>query len=178
MAIKRKRKSKTATSARRAPTARRRQSAGRASARRARKTPTPAAAAKNATREELEFIRRHADGLSKTTQRAKWIHSPDEHEDRAGQSLATRNHDVIRHWAEERGARPATIGGTEHGGRPGVLRFDFPGYGRGGRLKEVSWEEWFGSFDGRELVFLFQEHKRDGNPSNFFRIDNPRREQA
>lgn len=176
MAIKRKRKSKTKASARRSTSARRRPSASRASARRSRKT--PAVAAKNATPEEMEFIRRHANALSKTTQRAKWIHSPEEHEDRAGQSLATRSHDVIRHWADERSARPATIGGTEHDGRPGVLRFDFPGYSRGGRLKEISWDEWFSSFDGRELVFLFQEHKRDGNQSNFFRFDNPNRERA
>jgi len=67
--------------------------------------------------------------LSKTTQRAKWIHSSDEHEDRPGQSLATQSHEVIKHWAEQRNATPATVPGTEHGGHPGVLRFNFPGYG-------------------------------------------------
>lgn len=173
MANKRKRRSNARPAARRARTARAKP-AGRGSAARAQK-PAPIAA-KNATPEEVRFLRRHADALSKTTQRAKWIHSPDEHEDRAGQSLATRRHEVIRHWAEERGGRPATVG-REYEGRPGVLRFNFPGFG-GGSLREISWEDWFRSFDDRELVFLFQEHKRDGKPSNFFRLDSPKRERA
>jgi hypothetical protein len=115
------------------------------------------------------------EGLSRSAQRAKWIHSPDEHEDRPGQTLATRNHDVICRWAEERGANPATVSNTEHGGRAGVLRFDFPGFG-GENLEEIEWEEWFKPFDERRLVFLYQEHKANGDTSNFFRLDNPSRE--
>lgn len=175
MATPRKRKSPTKPSARRARTARRKQATGHGAARGAAKT--PAIAANNATREEMAFIRRNADKLSKTTLRAKWVHSPDEHEDRPGQTLATRSHEVIRHWAEERGARPATVAGSEHDGRPGVLAFDFPGYG-GRQLKKISWDDWFRSFDERQLVFLFQEHTRDGKQSNFFRLDNPKRENA
>lgn len=79
------------------------------------------------------------------------------------------------HWAKERDAKPATIPGTEHGGRPGVLRFNFPGYG-GQEIKEISWEEWFQPFDERQLVFVFQEHRKDGTQSNFFRLDSPERE--
>lgn len=30
------------------------------------------------------------------------------------------DHDVIRGWAEERDAKPATVPGTEHDGRAGV----------------------------------------------------------
>lgn len=135
------------------------------------------ASAKNVTREDERFIQEHAEGLSRTTQRAKWIHSADEHEDRPGQSLATRSHEVIRHWAEERGAHPATVPGTEHDGRAGVLRFDFEGYG-GRELEEIDWEEWFQTFDERELVFVFQEHKSDGGQSNFFQLDNPDRERG
>lgn len=134
-------------------------------------------AAKNVTPEEARFIAKHADKLSKTTQRAKWVRSPSEHEDKPGQSLATRSHDVIQRWAKERGAKPATVARTEHEGRPGVLRFNFPGYG-GRSLQEIEWDQWFSSFDDRELVFVFQEHKRDGSQSNFFQLDNPRREHA
>lgn len=105
------------------------------------------------------------------------ITSPDEHEEHAGKSLVTTNHDVIRRWAEDRDATPATVPGTEHEGRPGVLRFDFPGYG-GESLQHISWDDWFTSFDQRELNFIFQEHRKDGNQSNFFRLDNPYREQA
>ncbi|WP_202967217.1 hypothetical protein [Nitrospira moscoviensis] len=113
--------------------------------------------------------------MSKSLKYSKWIESPDEHEDRPGQSLATRSHEVIRQWAEGRQAVPATVEGTEHDDRPGVLRLNFPGYG-GRDLKEVGWEEWFGTFDQRGLVFIFQEHKSDGAMSNFFRLDNPERE--
>jgi hypothetical protein len=55
--------------------------------------------------------------------------SPDEHEERPGRSLVTRNHEVIRRWAQERGSVPATVPGTERGDHLGVLRFNFPGYG-------------------------------------------------
>ncbi len=107
----------------------------------------------------------------------KVVHDTGEEEDRAGQTLVTRDHDVIRQWAERRGAEPATVEGTEHGDHLGVLRFDFPGYG-GQSLRKVSWEEWFGTFDARGLNFLYQEHKSDGSDSNFFRLESPDREDA
>jgi hypothetical protein len=131
--------------------------------------------AKNITKEEAQFIREHREGLSKTTQRAKWIHNEKEHEDHPGQTLATQSHDVVRHWADERHAKPASVPHTEHGGRPGVLRFNFPGYS-GKDLQEVAWDDWFRSFDDRRLVFLYQEHLKNGNPSNFFQLDSPERE--
>jgi len=112
---------------------------------------------KNATPEEIKFIERYADQLSASTKRAKWIHSPQEHEDRPGQTLATRNPEVIKHWAQERQAVPATVPGTEHGDHLGVLRFNFPGYG-GRKLQEVNWDQWLKTFKDRNLVFLFQEH--------------------
>jgi hemerythrin superfamily protein len=115
----------------------------------------------------------HQDGLSRTTMRAKWINAADEHEDRPGQSLATRSHEVIRRWAEERQAAPATTPGGDPE-RPRVLRFNFPGYDR--KLQEISWDAWFGTFDERDLVFIYQEHMKAGNPSNFFKFDSPERE--
>jgi hypothetical protein len=114
------------------------------------------------------------EGLSRTTLRAKWIDSPDEHEDRPGQSLATRSHEVIRRWAEERRAAPATTPGGD-AERPRVLRLNFPGFDK--NLQEVSWDAWFGTFDERDLVFIYQEHMKAGNPSNFFKFDSPGREQ-
>jgi hypothetical protein len=98
------------------------------------------------------------------------IESPREHEGRKGETLATRSHDVIEQWASKRGAKPATVPGTEHQGRPGVLRLDFPGYG-GQDLRHISWDEWFETFDSRGLTFLYQEHKVDGDDSNFFRLE-------
>jgi hypothetical protein len=90
-------------------------------------------------------------------------------EDYRGQTLVTRDHDVIRAWAEARGAVPATAGGRSSGQRPRVLRLNFPGYG-GENLEEVSWEDWFATFDERDLDAVYQEHTSDGRPSNFFRL--------
>jgi hypothetical protein len=135
----------------------------------------PSITAKNLWPEEKEFLEKHQSCLSRSTLRAKWIHSADEKADRPGQTLATRSHEVIRKWAEERGGVPATTGNIEEGERPRVLRFNFPDFG-GSSLKEIDWDAWFGTFDQRKLVFLFQETKRDGAQSNFFRLDSPERE--
>jgi hemerythrin superfamily protein len=127
------------------------------------------------TKDDEKFVKEHGDELSRSTQHAKWIHSVDDHEDHTGQTLATRNPDVIRQWAEERKATPATTpgGDTEN---PRVLRFDFPGYDR--ELQEISWDAWLRTFEDRDLVFLYQEHMKAGNQSNFFRLDSPHREDA
>lgn len=114
---------------------------------------------------------------TKSVKYAQEIASPEEEPERAGRSLVTTNHDVIRQWAEQRDAQPATVPGTEHGGRPGVLRFDFPGYG-GQDLRHIGWDEWFGTFDERGLNFIYQEERADGTRSNFFRLENPDREDA
>jgi hypothetical protein len=99
------------------------------------------------------------------------------HETRPGQSLQTRDPEVIRRWAEARGAVPATVPGTEHDGHPGVLTLDFPGYG-GERLQHISWDEWLRTFKERDLTFVYQEHTKDGKQSNFFRLTSPDREDA
>ncbi|WP_067970856.1 hypothetical protein [Nocardiopsis trehalosi] len=103
------------------------------------------------------------------------ITSPDQHEDHPGQSLVTTDHDVIRQWADERGATPSTVPGSEYDGRPGRLLFDFGGSG-GERLEHVSWDDWFRTFDERGLRFIYQEHKKDGQTSNFFQLQNPDRD--
>src|SRR3954454_5695371 len=102
--------------------------------------------------------------------------SPDDEPERAGRSLATTSHEVIRQWAEARGGRPATVEGTEHGDRLGVLRFDFGDDTP--KLRQVSWDEWFRTFDERRLNFLYQEERSDGRQSTFFRLENPEREDA
>jgi hypothetical protein len=120
---------------------------------------------------------RRGPGSSKSLKYSQEITSTDEAPERPGRSLVTTDHDVIRQWAEERDAVPATVEGTEHDGHLGVLRFDFPG-GGGDRLQEVSWDEWFATFDERRLNFIYQEERADGRQSNFFRLENPDREDA
>lgn len=121
---------------------------------------------------------RRGPSTSRSLQYAQEITSTGEKPDRPGRTLVTTNHDVIREWAQERDAQPATVEGSEHDGRAGVLRFDFPWGGRQGRLRPISWEEWFRVFDTRGLNFLYQESFTNGRPSNFFRLENPQREDA
>jgi hypothetical protein len=113
---------------------------------------------------------------SSSLQYSQEVTSTDEEPEREGRSLATTHHEVIRQWAEERDGRPATVPGTEHEGRLGVLRIDFGKETEG--LQEVSWDEWFETFDERGLNFIYQETRTDGDQSNFFRLENPNREDA
>ncbi|MEU8895559.1 hypothetical protein [Nocardia sp. NPDC048505] len=92
--------------------------------------------------------------------------------ERADGTMVTRNHEVIRRWAEQRGARPATTPFSETNGRLGNLRFDFPGYG-GAILQPVEWERWFDTFDARHFRFLYQDRRPDGSRSNFNRLETP-----
>ncbi|MDK3255783.1 Rho termination factor N-terminal domain-containing protein [Blastococcus capsensis] len=119
---------------------------------------------------------RTGEQTSKSLKYSQEITSLDEDPERAGRSLATTSHEVIRRWAEDRGGVPATVEGTEHGDHLGVLRFDFGG--DSGNLRHVSWDEWFDTFDARTLNFLYQEERKDGNQSTFFRLESPDREDA
>lgn len=124
---------------------------------------------------------RTGEQTSKSLKYSQEVTSADEDAERLGRSLATTNHEVIRQWAEERNAVPATVEGTERDGRAGVLRFDFnaePGDDDDTRLRHISWDEWLGVFDERKLNFLYQEQRKDGNQSNFFRLESPDREDA
>ena len=119
---------------------------------------------------------RTGDQTSSSLKYSQEVTSPDDDPERAGRSLATTNHEVIRTWATERGAVPATVEGTEHSDGLGVLRLDFGG--NSDRLRHVSWDEWFETFDLRRLNFLYQEERKDGNRSTFFRLESPDREDA
>lgn len=124
---------------------------------------------------DREYLEKYRDKLPDSVSHAKWISSIDERPVYDGQTLATRNHDVIRRWAETRRAVPVTVPGTEHGGRPGALRMDFPGGSGRNRLQQVDWDSWFESFDQGELVMVYQEKTSDGERSSFFVLNNPRR---
>jgi hypothetical protein len=117
---------------------------------------------------------RTGEQTSKSLKYSQEVTSPDEDPERPGRSLATTSHEVIRQWAEERGGEPATVPGTEHGDHLGVLRIDFGGDDEG--LRKVGWEEWFATFDVRELNFIYQEERKDGHQSTFFRLESPNRE--
>lgn len=159
---------KSATARKRKPAS---SSAGRSSNAKGRATKKRGSSAAKSRGVRSARGQRRGGAASKPLKYSKWIDTPEQHEDRPGQSLATRSHDVIRQWADARQAVPASVESTERGGTAGVLRLNFPGYG-GQRLQEVTWEDWFETFDQRNLVFLYQEHKTDGSMSNFFRLSN------
>jgi hypothetical protein len=84
-------------------------------------------------------------------------------------SETTTDHDTIRTWAEERGGRPATVTGTETGDEEaGILRIDFQD--PDDRLEEISWDDWFAKFEEENLAFLYQDEKKDGETSTFFKL--------
>lgn len=117
---------------------------------------------------------RTGDQTSSSLKYSQEITSPEQDPERPGRSLATTHHDVIKQWAEARGGTPATVEGTEHGDHLGVLRFDFGGDNE--KLRHVSWDEWFATFDARRLNFIYQEERSDRNRSTFFRLESPDRE--
>ncbi len=85
-------------------------------------------------------------------------------------AIATTDHDEIRQWAEERGARPACVRGTGAGDDVGMIRLDFPGFSGEGSLKEISWDDWFRSFDENGLALLHQQTTARGQKSNFNKL--------
>jgi hypothetical protein len=86
----------------------------------------------------------------------------------------TTDHDEIRRWAEERGARPARVKrtGDDPEVNPGIIRLDFTGHGgqSTGALEEITWDEWFQGFEDSQLAFVHQDETRDGEQSNFNRL--------
>lgn len=88
----------------------------------------------------------------------------------ANLSKTTRDHEVIRRWAEERGGKPAHVKRTGSKDDIGVLRIDFPGYSGEGTLEPISWEQFFEKFDERNLSLVYQEETAAGQRSNFNKI--------
>lgn len=81
----------------------------------------------------------------------------------------TKDHDEIRRWVESHDGAPAVVDSTRDEDGGGVLRIDFPG-GSDDRLKRVGWDEWFETFDSRDLAFLYQARKAGGDDSTFCKL--------
>ncbi|HVV65932.1 MAG TPA: hypothetical protein VHC42_10710 [Rhizomicrobium sp.] len=84
------------------------------------------------------------------------------------EAKTTRDHGVIRRWAEERGGRPATVSGTGDRGGAGVLRLDFEPPDE--TLAPISWDDFFRKFDAEDLAFLYQEGTSGGEVSRFHKF--------
>lgn len=80
----------------------------------------------------------------------------------------TQDHDQIRHWIEERGGKPAVVKDTQNNDSgAGLLRVKFDDSEE--NLEDVSWDEFFDTFDDKDLTFLYQ-NQIQGNPSRFFKF--------
>ena len=105
---------------------------------------------------------------------ARWVHRPEDVTGERGETLATRSHEVIREWAEARGAMPVSITADDLSRRSGLLRI------RAGvdeeRLARIAWDEWFDAFEDDKLVFVFRSTRTTGRRSNFFRLDSADRD--
>jgi hypothetical protein len=104
------------------------------------------------------------------TSRVKPIENPFRGSSRV---VFTRDHDVIKQWAAERQAEPATGQATSSGpatfrvndGGAGI-RFNFPG---SGAFRPITWDEWFTNFDDHECAFVYDDDATPP-PSGRYRI--------
>lgn len=85
-------------------------------------------------------------------------------------SETTTDHDVIRQWIEQRGGVPTVVKGTQDDEGEGILRIDFAE--PDDALEEISWDEFFETFEDRGLAFLYQDETKDGKESRFFKFVN------
>jgi hypothetical protein len=85
-------------------------------------------------------------------------------------SKVTTDHDEIRRWAEERGAKPSQVKSTAGSDEVGIIRLDFPGYSGEGSLEEISWQQFFEKFEEAQLALVIQETTAEGEPSNFSKL--------
>ncbi len=84
------------------------------------------------------------------------------------QSATTRDHEKIRQWVEERDGKPAVVKDTEsRGDGTGLLRIRFDDAEND--LQDIEWQEFFDTFDDKDLTFLYQE-SIDGSQSRFFKF--------
>jgi hypothetical protein len=80
-------------------------------------------------------------------------------------TVVTRDRAVIRQWAAQHSAEPAT---GERGGSAAPvrsvndsgagIRFNFPGFAP---FAPLSWDDWFANFEAHDLSFVFEEEDRD-----------------
>lgn len=85
-----------------------------------------------------------------------------------GKKLKTlTDHEEIKKWVEARSGKPVRVKGTEN-----LLRIDFPGFNGKDKLEEISWDEFFKTFDENNLAFLCQEQTAEGKESRFFKFIN------
>ncbi|HEY6433271.1 MAG TPA: hypothetical protein VIZ17_14925 [Acetobacteraceae bacterium] len=82
-------------------------------------------------------------------------------------ATTTTDHTFIRKWVEQRGGRPTKVKGVPEKSGEGILRIDFAEPDE--KLEEISWDEFFRTFEDRRLAFLHQDKQGD-KVSRFFKF--------
>jgi hypothetical protein len=107
------------------------------------------------------------------------IDSRDENRHSEVHVVATRDHELVRRWAQRRHAEPATGQATDTGPQTidvhdqgTALRFNFPGVER---FRQIEWTEWLDHFDQHTLVFVYERDAPGVTPSNRYRLLPARR---
>lgn len=88
----------------------------------------------------------------------------------AAESKQTTDHDEIRNWVQERGGKPARVKNTGKGDGGGLLRIDYPGFSGEDSLEEITWAEFFETFEENNLAFLYQDETKAGKESRFSKL--------
>ena len=86
------------------------------------------------------------------------------------ESKKTTDRGAIKRWAEDRKGVPAYVKGTENKDS-GVLRIHFPeNRDDDADFDEIEWDEFFDTFEEKNLAFLYQDEKKDGEKSTFHKF--------
>lgn len=80
------------------------------------------------------------------------------------ETRSTTNHDEIRRWIESREGHPSFVKSIRRGDS-GLLRVDFGKPEEG--FEEISWDQFFDTFDKSNLAFLYQDTTASGRKSRF-----------
>jgi hypothetical protein len=102
------------------------------------------------------------------------VTADDEYRDPNARVAATRDHALIRRWAEAHHAEPATGERTPSGpttvdvndGGAGI-RFNHPGVGR---FRPITWDEFFDNFDEHGLAFVYERETAGKSASSRYRF--------
>lgn len=92
-----------------------------------------------------------------------------------GSVVVTDDHEVIRKWAHEHSAEPATGEATGSGPATAMhvrdggagIRFNYPGLGS---FRPISWDEWFDNFHQFDLMFVYELDTPGAVPSGRYRL--------
>jgi hypothetical protein len=67
------------------------------------------------------------------------------------------DHDSIKRWAREHGARPALVKGTARDKDANALQLAMEGTSQEGRLEPIDWDAWFQRFDENGLALIVDD---------------------